>query len=150
MANKNFDRLTKLLRGFLIFGSLFMLVEALVYFLNLKLFDIYKVWPSSAITYSTWTSYYFASMALFLSALLYMVQKDLIKYINIIKLLTTGTALYGTLFWFGVFFTNFDNVYQGISSLSLWLPSYKLLLAVEATLLYVFSLCSFIWLKTHD
>ena len=143
--NKN---LTSLVRIFLLLGSFYMLFEALIHFLNLRLLDVAPSWPTSALIYSSWMSNFYASLSLFISILLFYMQNDLGKNQNLIKLTAAYGVFHASMLVLGNLSVKFDTIYQSFPSLSFWLPTYNGILTLEAIFLYSFGLTVFLWLAS--
>lgn len=147
MANKSQNILNKILRGYLIFGSIYMLTEALIHFSNLRLLDSISMWSDSALAYSVLMTKLYASFALFFAILLFFIQKDMRKYELIIKILAVFSLLHTVVLIYLSLTENFYTSFGNLTSLSFWIPEYNLFLIFEAVLLFSFSILVFFWQK---
>ncbi len=143
------NNLTKLVRVYMIFGSVYLGLESLIHFSNLRLLDIYSTWPKEVATFSSWMSIFYASLAAFLSILLLVLQSDLEKNRATIKLVSLYGIFHGSLLIFASFTVSFDQIYTLHPSLGFWLPSYNSFIFVEAVLLYVFAALVYLWQKRN-
>lgn len=140
--------LPKLVKGYLIFGGIYMFFEFLIHFFNLKLSNVTSFWPQSAFTYASWMSIFYGSTCLFISLLSLYLQIDVNRNKQLIKLLAAYSAFHGSVLIFGSLTVKFDAIYHNFPSLSFWLPSYNGFLAFEAALLYGFAILVYFWQKS--
>ena len=135
----------KAVRAYLIFGGIYMLGEALIHFSNAKLTNVAILWPKDAVTFSSWVSTLYASTTLFLSMLLFYIQHNVEKNKKIIKLLAFYALFHGLLVTYFSLTFGFNEIFQELPSLYLWLPNYSVYLIFEAFLLFVFAFLVYLW-----
>lgn len=139
--------LNKIVRAYLIFGGIYMLAEALIHFSGVKLTDVGILWSKDSLTFSSWVSTLYGSTTLFLSMLLLYIQHNVHENKKIIKVLAFYALFHGVLVTYASLTIRFDEIFQDLSSLSFWLPSYNVYLLLEALLLFVFALLVYLWSK---
>ena len=132
------------IRGWLLFGALYLTADALVHLFNIRLTDTLGLWPESAIVFSGFISQLYASFVLLLVLLILEIQKDIKKYANLILILG------GWSFIHGIFLTyqgmnGLSNSFQNIQSLSVWLSFYNQLEDLEGILLIIFGTMVVLW-----
>lgn len=137
----------KILRGYLIFGGVYMLVESFVHFFNFKLLDVQTMWSNQALVYSGFIGALYGSLSLFVAMILFFAQKNLQQNQSLIKLLAVFSLLHAIFLFYSSFSTNFDQFFIGAVSLKFWLPNYNFYLLFEAMLLFSFTFIVFRWSK---
>lgn len=129
----------------LLFGGIYILINGLLYLLNLRLTSVIDVWPDSALLYVKLLNALYASFTILAAAVAILLQKDIDKY----KVIIVGTAfwafLHGSLL-IGLSLTqNYIQIFKAYPSLHLFFPLYDKFLIFEGMLLLVYSLVVFIW-----
>ncbi len=141
--------LPKLVRGYLIFGAFYMLVESLVHFSNIRLMSV-AGWPKEALAFSSLMSTLYASYSLFISLLLFYLQNNIEKNKSLIKLFSFFALFHGVLLILLTFTRNYEQIFQNFPSLAFFLPYYNLYLSFESLLSLSFVLLIYLWLKKKD
>lgn len=144
---KNKLNLEKILKSYLLFGGVYMIFESLIHLSQIRLVDVKSNWPDSALIYATLFNYLYGSFALFLAALVFYLQKNLVKNRNLINLLAIFAFLHASLVVFLSLNFNFDLSFAQFNSLRFWIPIYNFYLLFEAILLYFFCLLVYLWNK---
>ncbi|OGE32543.1 hypothetical protein A3C59_01580 [Candidatus Daviesbacteria bacterium RIFCSPHIGHO2_02_FULL_36_13] len=137
--------LKKFVRGYLLFGSLYMFVEAIIHFSNIKLSSVSTNWPKEALTFSSLMSSFYGSTTLFLAAIQLLVQTNIEKFKKIIQLLAFYAGFHGILLIFISATNEVDSIYNNYPSLLFWIPFYNYYLLFEAGLLLLFALLIYFW-----
>ena len=136
--------LKRLVRGLLIFGAIYLFFDALLHIINLRLLDTAKIWPSSAIVFAGFMSQLYAAYAFLVVAIIWVIQKDLKKYQEIIFVVGIGALLYGGFLGYWTL-SGFSSSFMGINSLRVWLPFYPLVTLFESIFLIVFGTIVICW-----
>lgn len=140
----------KLLRGLIIFGSLYLIFESALHFFNIRLLDAEPVWPVSALTFSKLMDQIYGSFALLLSAILFEIQKDIVKYKKIIIIFAFWSFLHAVFLIYTSFNNNFQTLFNPLYSLSVWSTLYNQYLLLEAFLLILYGLIVFLWVRKRS
>lgn len=138
---------SKIVRGYLIFGSVYMFIESVIHFFNFRLADVKTIWPTSALTYAASMNTYYALLALFVSLLLFYLQTDLKKNKPLVKLMAIFALFHAAVLTLTSATINFDAVYQHLPSLGFWMPSYNGYLFIEIFMLLTFVAVVYFWQK---
>ncbi len=137
----------KLLRGFLNFAGIYFIFDALLHFSGIKLASVNGVWPSSAISYAHLLNYIYASFVILAALIAFIIQKDPIKYKSIIKLSAIWAIFHGVILLTLVWTQNYQQIFQDLPSLLVWLPIYREYLVFNAILLFIYSLLVYLWFR---
>lgn len=135
------------LRTLVIFWGIYLLFEGLLYFFNVRLADAKNVWPASATLYSELIGKVLGSVFLFIAAVVFDLQRDLLKHRNFIKLSGFWSIFHGgILIWLSLS-NNFVEVFKNTPSLYVWFPFYSQYVALEGIILICYSVLVYFWLK---
>lgn len=137
-------KLSTVIRGFLLFGAVYMLIETAIHFSNIRISDAFSMWPSSALYFSGFLSEIYASFVLLTSLLLFEMQRSVEKYHTLIGLVGIWALMHGGYLLFKLII-GFVSHFQTIPSLLVWLPFYEIVVAGESILLIVFGLITLYW-----
>ncbi|MEK7120545.1 MAG: hypothetical protein AAB840_00450 [Patescibacteria group bacterium] len=142
----------KILRGFLIFGGIFLFFEALLHFSNVKLIDVGRTWPDSAKSFASFMSQLYGSFALLVGILAFLLQVNIEKYKVLILATGVWAFLHGLFLLLLSLSQNFLEKFSGLPSLYIWSDFYNQYLLIEALLLFTYSVIVYIWSidKSHD
>lgn len=137
--------LEKLLQGFLIFGGAYFIFDALLHFSNIKLLSTIGVWHSSATAYANLMNYLYGSYVLLAAAFSFIIQTDLKKYKTLVIASAFWAFFHAILLLFLVWTNNYQQIFQNLPSILVWLPFYKEYLTFNAVLLLVYSGLVYKW-----
>lgn len=141
---KNIERI---LRFLVIFWGVYLTFEGILYFFNIRLADVKNIWPTSAALYSELIGKVLGSMFLFTAAIVFDIQRNLLKYRNFIKLsMFWGLFHGGVLIWLSLS-NNYVEVFKNWPSLYLWSPFYNQYVTLEGVVLIGYSVLVYLWLK---
>lgn len=138
----------KVLRGFLICAGMYFIFDGLLHFSGLKLASVNSVWPQSATSYAQLLNYIYASFICLAGAIALFIQRDLKRYKGLIILTGIWAVIHGLILLFLVSNQNYQQIFQNLPSLLVWLPFYKEYLIVNAVLLFGYSGVVYFWSKT--
>ena len=141
--------LTKILRGLLIFGSLYFTVDGLIHLFNIKLISVANSWPKSAISYAILLDSIFASFIFLAAALSLLLQANLKKYRTAIFVTAVWAIWHGLLLIFLSFNLDLVKLSASLPSVHLWLPFYDQYLAFQGSLLLLYAVVALIWFKNE-
>lgn len=137
--------MNRVVKLFLLFGGIYILIDGLLHLLNLRLTSVINVWPDSALLYAKLLNVLYASFAILVATVAILVQKDTDKN----KTLIVGSAFWALLhglLLIGLSLTqNYIQIFKTYPSLHLFFPMYDKFLIFEGVLLLVYSLVVFIW-----
>lgn len=139
----------KLLRGFLIFGGCYFIFDGLLHISGIKLLSVVGIWPWSATAYAHILNYLYASFIFLTAAFAFVVQKDLSKYRLLIIVSGIWACFHGLVLLFLVLTQNYQEIFQNLPSLLVWLPFYRGYLAFNAALLFIYSGTVYYWMKNN-
>ncbi len=131
---KYFQTLKKILQ----FGFAFMIFEATYHFSGLRTNGVENIWPESAVTFSKLFVLLWSSISLFMSGLLYHLQKSIEKNQEIIIWTGFFSLFHGLLLWF-VALQHIEKTWP-LANLYAWLPNYSGQLFVEGFILILYFL----------
>lgn len=137
--------LEKLLQGFLIFGGAYFIFDALLHFSNIKLSSTLGVWPTSAVSYANFLNYLYGSFVILAAAFSFIIQTDLKKYKTLVIASAFWAFFHAILLLFLVWTNNYQQVFQDLPSILVWLPFYKEYLTCNAILLLIYSGLVYKW-----
>lgn len=138
----------KLLRLVIICLGLYLLFESFLYFFDIRLIDVRADWDLSALVYAKLIEKVLGSAFLFIAVvILFEVQKDLLKYKNIIKISAVWALLHGILLIYLSFPQNYTEVFKPFPSLMVWFPLYDKYVTLEGIIIILFSILVFFWVK---
>lgn len=135
------------LRVLVIFWGIYLFFEGILYFFNVRLVDARNIWPASVTLYSGLIGKVLGSVFLFIAAVVFDVQRNLLKYRNFIKLSGFWGMFHGgVLIWLSLS-NNFTEVFKNTPSLYVWFPFYNQYVALEGIILVSYSVLVYFWLK---
>ncbi len=137
----------KLLRIFLNFGAVYLIFNGLVYLFNIRLASVENVWPISAIYYARLLDAIYASFVFLAAVLIFIAQKDLKKYKDLIFYSTIWAFFHGVLLIFLSLTQNFTKDSPSLPSLYIWIPFYSQFLLFEVLLLFIYIVLVVLWFK---
>lgn len=140
----------KILRGFFIFGSLYFLIEAILFLFNIRLADVNTNWPESAKVYARLINQVLGSFELLISILCLELQSNLKKYPRLIKISGFWALIHAVVLIMLSVSNNFTNIFSGIPSLYVWMPFYNPYLFFEGLILIFYSLSVYFWFKQDE
>lgn len=138
------------MKAFLLFGCAYFLFEFIIHFLNIRLWGVEAVWSPAAQTYATIMNQFYGSLALFISILLFLMQKNMAKYKSIIILTGLWTLFHGLFLIYLSLVNDFSRVFAGLPQLTLWFPFYNQYLLLEALVLFSYALTVWRWIGKKD
>ncbi len=141
------DRFRKILRALLIFGGAYFIFDGLLHLSNIKLLSVHSVWSQSAISYAKLLNYLYASFILLAGAIAFCLQKDPEKYKSLIVVTGIWAIFHGAILLFLVYTQNYQEIFQILPSLLVFLPFYKEYLIMNAFLLFGYGGVVYLWLK---
>lgn len=139
----------KFLRGFLIFGFLYFLFEAVLYLSNIRLSDVNTSWPESAKVYAGLINHVLGSFELLLSVLCFELQTNLKKYAKLIKISGFWALIHAAVLIILSIGNNFTNIFSGIPSLYVWTYFYNQYIFFEAGLLLFYAAVVMFWSRKN-
>lgn len=142
-------RLEKVLKVLLIFGGCYFIFDGLLHFLGIKLQSV-QSWPESAIEYANLINIIYASFIFLAAIFIFVIQKDIQKYKNLIVLSSIWALFHGLLLIFLVWSNDYQHIFQNYPSLLVWLPVYREYLTINAILLFVYSVVVYFWSKKNE
>lgn len=135
------------LRVLVIFWGIYLLFEGVLYFFNFRLVDAKNVWPASATLYSELIGKVLGSVFLFIAAVAFDIQRDLLKHRSFVKLSGFWGMFHGVvLIWLSLS-NNFVEVFKNTPSLYVWFPFYNQYVVLEGIILISYSVFVYFWLK---
>lgn len=140
-------KLEKLLRAFIIFWGIYLLFESFLYLFNIRLTDTKNLWLPQAFIYSKFIENMLGSVFLFVSIVVFEVQRDLNKYKTFIILSGIWTVFHGGLLIYLSKEQNYFRIYEKQPSLYVWFPQYNQYLFLEGAVLIIYSLMVYLWIK---
>lgn len=141
------SRFRKILRGFLIFGGAYFIFDGLLHLSNIKLLSIDNAWPQSAISYGKLLNYLYASFILLAGAIAFCLQANLEKYKSQVIITGIWAVFHGIMLLFLVYTQNYQEIFQSLPSLLVFLPFYKEYLIMNSFLLFGYGGVVYLWLK---
>lgn len=139
----------KILRGFLFFGFLYFLFEAVLYLSNIRIIDVGINWPESAKVYARLINQVLGSFELLISVLCFELQRDIKKYVRLIKISGFWALLHASVLIMLTLSSNFTKVFSGIPSLYVWAPFYNQYIFFEAGLLIFYAAVVMLWSRKN-
>lgn len=138
------------LKVMLLFGAIYLFIDGLIHFFDIKLLDIGNSWPASALVYAHLLDKVAGVFIFFMAAAAFIFYRNLNKYRELIYL-SAGLALFlGLTFIYLGISIDYANAFLGASSLSFWLPFYGQYLILEAAVLLFYSIVVFMWFRTRS
>ena len=137
----------KLVRGFLIFAGVYFIFDGLLHISGIKLLSVAGVWPESAISYANILNYLYSSFIFLAAAFALVLQRDINKYKSLIIVSAFWALLHGFGLLFLVWTQNYQQIFQNLPSLLVWLPIYREYLTANAILLFIYSLTVYLWVR---
>lgn len=138
----------KLLRGFLIFGGAYLIFDGLLHFFNIKISSVNGAWPQSAISYAGLLNFIYASFVFLAAAIAFVIQKDFKKYKAILLVSSVWAMIHGSLLLFLVWTQNYQQIFQDLPSLLVWLPFYNQYVLIEGVILIIYSGIVYLWARS--
>lgn len=142
MKIKNIERI---IRIYLLIGTLYFFGEALIHIFSLRLVDIQTAWPREAVVYSRWMTGFYGGLALFIASLLFVIRQNIQQYKHILYCIAVYAALHASFLLYAAATVDFDTIYSNFPSLSFWIPLYNSFLIIEAVLLYAYTIIIICW-----
>ena len=139
--------LEKTIKGLLLFGSVYFVVDGLIHLLNIKLISVADVWPKSAVAYSILLDAIFASFIFLAAGMALVLQSDLKKYKTAILASSLWAIWHGFLLIFLSFNLGLVKLTIPWPSVHLWFPFYDQYLAFQGCLLLLYAVLVLIWFK---
>lgn len=137
----------KLVRFALIFLAVYLIGDGLIHFLNIKLQTIGSNWPQSAVVYAKLLNAIYSSFVFLVAMLALIVQKDIKKYQDLIKISPYWAIFHGLILLYLSTTINFVNIFSNMPSLYVWMPFYNQYLFFEAVLAFIYAVVVFVWNK---
>lgn len=141
------DRFIKTaLRVLVIFWGIYLFFEGILYFFNIRLVDIKNIWPASATLYSELIGKVLGSVFLFIAAVAFDIQRNLLRYKNFIRLSGFWAIFHGgVLIWLSLS-NNYVEVFKNLPSLHVWSSFYNQYVILEGMVLLGYAVLVFLWL----
>jgi uncharacterized membrane protein YvlD (DUF360 family) len=133
-----------LIKRLLTIGFFYLLVDALIHLLNIRLIDVESVWPANAVVFSGFLSQIYASFVLLVSFLIWEIRKDINKYKNILTILGFWAVGHGVYLLIRTT-NNLPESFGHIPSLMVWSPFYSFITAFEGGMLIFFGTIVILW-----
>ena len=140
----------KVLRVFLNILAIYLLFDAAIHLTNIRLISVTKLWSVSALSYAILMNAIYASFVFLAAALIWVVQKSLKKYQDLIFISSFWAIFHGLLLIYLSYSQNFMHNFLPFSSLYVWLPFYNQYLLFEATLSFTYAGLVFLWRKSDE
>lgn len=137
----------RLIKSLLIFGGVAFIADGLLHFLNLKLNSVLDIWPESALTYAYLLNFIYASFIFLAAGTCFILQKDIKKYKTMIIFSAFWALFHGILLVFLALTQNYTQAFKGYPSLYVWLPFYDKYLILEGSLLIIYAISVYWWIK---
>jgi len=138
-----------LLKGFLLFGAIYLFFDSLIHFFDIKLLDVNNTWPLSAIAYAHLLDKVSGAFSLLIAIIAFVLHKNLEEYRVIVYCSAVWTLFLGFTFIFLGLSTDYSRAFDFIPSLSFWLPFYRQYLFLEAGALIFYSMVVFLWFRSR-
>lgn len=132
----------------MIFGGVYFIFDGLLHFFNIKISSVNGAWPQSAISYAGLLSSIYASFIFLVAAIAFVIQKDLKKYKAIIVVSSVWAIIHGSVLLFLVWTQNYQQIFQDLPSLLLWLPFYNQYVLIEGLVLIIYSGIVYLWTRS--
>ena len=136
--------LEKFLKSFLIFGGIYFIFDGLLHLLGIKLTSV-NDWPQSAKVYASLINILYASFIFLVAVIIFIIQKDLQKYKNIVLLSAIWALFHGVTLLYLVWNNDYQQVFKNYDSLLVWLPVYREYLTLNSVLLFAYSITVYFW-----
>lgn len=146
----NMKMYKNILRGFLFFWGIYLILEAALYLFNIRLYSVETLWPDSALSYAKLINQFLGSFFVFIALLVFEAQKNIEKYQSLIKISGLWALFYGFLLVILSLSKDFSQAFNNLSSLSVWFPFYNQYLLLEAVMLIAYSIVVFLWIRKKD
>ncbi len=140
---------SKIVKYFLLFASVYFLIEAVFHFSGLRLMSTLSRWSVSAFTYGEFMSNLYASFILLAALLAFEAQRDVKKYKNMIYLTGVWAFFHGALLLYKLLNVDFVKAFDGYSSLYVWIYWYNYYLVFESLLAFLYGFFVFLWYLTN-
>jgi hypothetical protein len=127
------------LRGYLIFGGCYFILDALLHFSNLKLLSAENTWPTSALSYARLINFLYASFVLLVASIIFVIQKDLKKYHSLVLISAIWALFHGIILLWSTWTQDYQQIFMQVPSLLVWLPFYREYLSLNSLLLFLYS-----------
>lgn len=137
-----------LLRLFLNIGAVFLILNGLVHLFDIRLASVESIWPKSAISYARLLDTIYASFVFLAAIMIFIAQRDLKKYRNLIFYSAFWAFFHGFLLIKFATTQSFTKEIPSLPSLHIWIPFYNQFLLFEAFLLLVYVILVFLWIKS--
>ncbi len=142
-------KVQNILKAFLFLGAIYLSVDAIIHFFDIKLLDIGSSWPVSALAYARLLDKVAGVFILLTAAIVFVMHRDPKKYKAMVYLSGVGAFLLGASFIYLVMSTGYLRVFSSSPSLSFWIPNYKEFLFLEAGVLICYSLLVYLWFRSR-
>lgn len=139
--------LEKILRIFLNFLAVYLLLDGTIHLLNIRLQSVANIWPASSLSYATLLNAIYASFVYLAAILVLVAQTALKKYKSLILASGIWSVFHGLLLIYLSSSQNFMNIFLNFPSLYVWMPFYNYYLFFEALLSLIYAGLVFIWIK---
>lgn len=136
--------LEKFLKSFLIFGAIYFIFDGLLHFLGIKLASVNN-WPDFAKAYANLINVLYGSFIFLAAGIIFIIQKDLQKYKNIVLLSAVWSLFHGVALLYLVWNNDYQQVFKNYDSLLVWLPIYREYLTLNSILLLIYSIIVYFW-----
>jgi len=127
-----------LLKKIFQFGMIFMSLETLYHFSGIRISGTESVWPHSAVKFSQFLMFLWASVSLFLTGYLFFLQKQLQQYRDLIVWTGLFAIFHGFLLWWCAS-QNYEAI-MPLTTLYFWNPFYSIQLIIEGSILIIIGL----------
>lgn len=142
-------KVQNILKAFLFFGAIYLSADATIHFFDIKLVDVGRNWPVSAIAYARLLDKVAGVFILLTAAIVFAMHRDPKKYKVMVYLSGVGALLLGASFIYLGMSTDYLHVFSSSPALSFWIPNYKEFLFLEAGALICYSLLVYLWFRSR-
>ncbi len=116
------------------FGCLFMVGETIYHFSGIRMMGTSQIWPIGAVEFAKFFMFLWASASLLISGLLYLLQKNLTKYADVIIWIGYFSLFHSSLLWWCAT-RNYEQIFP-LSTLYFWNAYYSYQLVIEGLALF--------------
>jgi len=141
--------MNKVLKGYLFFASIYLLLDGLVHLFDIKLIGINN-WPTQPFIYSQFIGHLYGGFAILTALLGLEVQRDIKKYKNFLYIVAVWGFFYGLYLVYSSLTTDFLATFKDTPSIYVWIPFYNGYLLFEAALLYTMSGLTYLYWKSES
>lgn len=140
--------LGKIIRVYLIVGSVYLVIDSLIHLFDLRLTDVASSWPQDALEYSSLVNHIYASFVLLTAALAFEMQRDLKKYRSLLSISGVWALVHGLILLYESSRIDLVRYFDTSPSLAFWLPFYNYYLWGESMILIGFFILTMMYKRS--